>query len=103
MQIASTVRSNDAYGFPGLADGSVVATHDRLNRIVTTGGAAVAHDARGSVAAIGASGYLYDAGTINYIAYLMRCVYGEVDVCEGLGPGVTLPTEPREISSDPLS
>ena len=46
MQIASTVRSNDAYSFAGLVDGSVAATHNGLNQILTTGGTAVAHDAR---------------------------------------------------------
>jgi len=59
-QIVSATRSNDAYSFTLMANGSVSDNHNGLNQITQTGATTVSHDAAGNASAIGSASYGYD-------------------------------------------
>jgi RHS repeat-associated protein len=42
-------------------------------------------------------------GAIKLLEYLLKCVVGEVDLCEGMGAGIGLDASPRELREDPAS
>jgi len=60
-QIVGTTRSNDAYAYTGVANQNVADTHNGLNQVTASGGAAVAHDGNGNTSQIGNQGYAYTA------------------------------------------
>ncbi|MFN3726009.1 MAG: RHS repeat-associated core domain-containing protein [Allosphingosinicella sp.] len=60
-QIVGGTRNNDHYSFTAHANQNVSDTHNGLNQVTQTGTAAVSHDARGNVTAIGSNSYSYSS------------------------------------------
>jgi RHS repeat-associated protein len=72
-QIVTRALSNTAYSFPASA-ANTTDTHNGLNQLMAHGGAAVTHDARGNISAIGGNAYTYLADN------RMRTALGGVDL-----------------------